>query len=191
MTPQQFVAVLQQERVRAISRRYLVSNGFDGALTCIGIVIGSFLTGVTDGTIVVKIGVGAAIGLTTSGVWSVWEIERAEKQAELNRIEDAMLTDLSGTAVERDRVAARVVNATASGLGPLVSIVVPLLPFLAVGSLFTMVTATATSVALGTGILFIFGSYMGSISGQRWYVAGIRMALAGVAVAAVNLLFGG
>ncbi|KAB1188184.1 MULTISPECIES: VIT1/CCC1 transporter family protein [Haloferax] len=191
MSPRRVVALLQQDSVRAISRRYLVSNGFDGALTCIGLVIGAFLTGVTDGTTVVKIGVGAAIGLTTSGVWSVWEIERAEKLAELERLEAAMLTDLHGTVVERDKAAARVINAAASGLGPLVSIVVPLLPFLAVGSLFTMLTATATSVALGTAILFGFGSYMGSISGQRWYIAGFRMALAGVAVAAVNLLFGG
>ncbi|MFC7201971.1 VIT1/CCC1 transporter family protein [Haloferax namakaokahaiae] len=191
MTPRDLVSVVGNPEVRAISRRYLVSNGFDGALTCIGVVIGAFLTGVTDGATVVKIGLGAAIGLTTSGVWSVWEIERAEKQAELSRIEDAMLTDLGGTSLERDKTAARVVNAVASGLGPVISIVVPLLPFLAVGSLYSMVTATVVSVALGTGILFIFGSYMGSISGQRWYVAGFRMALAGVAVAAVNLLFGG
>ncbi|KAB1193986.1 hypothetical protein GJR96_11285 [Haloferax sp. MBLA0076] len=191
MTPDRVVELLRQDSVRAISRRYLVSNGFDGALTCIGIVVGAFLTGVTDGVTVVKIGLGAAVGLTTSGVWSVWEIERAEKLAELERIEEAMLTDLRGTVVERDKTAARAINATASGLGPLVSIVVPLLPFLAVGSLFSMFTATALSVGLGTTILFVFGSYMGSISGQRWYVAGVRMALAGVAVAAVNLLFGG
>ncbi|WP_396612329.1 VIT1/CCC1 transporter family protein [Haloferax sp. S1W] len=191
MTPRRIAFLLRQERVRAISRRYLVSNGFDGALTCIGIVIGAFLTGVSDGTTVVKIGLGAATGLTTSGVWSVWEIERAEKLAELARIEDAMLTDLSGTAVEADKTAARAINAVASGLGPLVSILIPLLPFLAVGSLFTMLTATVASVTLGTGILFAFGAYMGSISDQRWYVAGLRMGLAGLAVAAVNLLFGG
>ncbi|ELZ78673.1 VIT1/CCC1 transporter family protein [Haloferax larsenii] len=191
MTPRRLVVLLRQERVKAISRRYLVSNGFDGALTCIGLVIGAFLTGVSDGTTVVKIGLGAAVGLTTSGVWSVWEIERAEKLAELGRIEDAMLTDLSGTAVEADKTAARAINATASGLGPLISILVPLLPFLAVGSVFTMLTATVASVTLGTAILFSFGAYMGSISDQRWYVAGLRMGLAGVAVAAVNLLFGG
>ncbi|SEL60469.1 VIT1/CCC1 transporter family protein [Haloferax larsenii] len=191
MTPRRLVVLLRQERVKAISRRYLVSNGFDGALTCIGLVIGAFLTGVSDGTTVVKIGLGAAVGLTTSGVWSVWEIERAEKLAELGRIEDAMLADLSGTAVEADKTAARAINATASGLGPLLSILVPLLPFLAVGSMFTMLTATVASVTLGTAILFSFGAYMGSISDQRWYVAGLRMGLAGVAVAAVNLLFGG
>ncbi|RDZ36169.1 hypothetical protein C5B89_14570 [Haloferax sp. Atlit-47N] len=183
-------ALLRDDRVRAISRRYFVSNGFDGALTCIGLVIGAYLTGVTDGVTVVEIGVGAAVGLTTSGVWSVWEIERAEKRAELGRIEDAMLADLGGTAVERDQVAARGINAAASGLGPLVGIVVPLLPFLVVGTLLTMTWATLASVGLGTAILFAFGAYMGSISEQRWYVAGLRMALAGVAVAAVNLLFG-
>lgn len=53
-----------------------------------------------------------------------------------------------------------------------------------------MTWATLASVGLGTAILFAFGAYMGSISEQRWYVAGLRMALAGVAVAAVNLLFG-
>ncbi|AFK20526.1 hypothetical protein E6P09_12500 [Haloferax mediterranei ATCC 33500] len=185
------VSLLREDSVRAISRRYFVSNGFDGALTCIGLVIGAFLTGVTDGVTVVKIGLGAAVGLTTSGVWSVWEIERAEKLAELGRIEDAMLADLSGTAVERDKVAARSINAAASGLGPLVGIVVPLVPFFAAGTVLSMRMATLVSVSLGTGILFTFGAYMGSISDQRWYVAGLRMALAGVAVAVVNLLFGG
>ncbi len=96
-------ALLRDDRVRAISRRYFVSNGFDGALTCIGLVIGAYLTGVTDGVTVVEIGVGAAVGLTTSGVWSVWEIERAEKRAELGRIEDAMLADLGGTGVHGPR----------------------------------------------------------------------------------------
>ncbi|ELZ94265.1 Integral membrane protein superfamily [Haloferax mucosum ATCC BAA-1512] len=191
MTPRQLAELVGNEQVRAISRRYFVSNGFDGALTCIGLVIGAFLTGITDGMTVVEIGVGAAVGLTTSGVWSVWEIERAEKRAELARIEDAMLADLDGTAVERQKVAARGINAAASGLGPLVGIVIPLLPFLAVGPGLSMTTATLTSVFLGTAILFSFGAYMGSISNQRWYVAGVRMALAGVAVAIVNLLFGG
>jgi hypothetical protein len=32
---------------------------------------------------------------------------------------------------------------------------------------------------------------MGSISGQRWYVAAIRMALAGLVVALINLVLPG
>jgi hypothetical protein len=35
--------LLGKEDVRAISRRYFVSNGFDGTLTCIGVVVGASL----------------------------------------------------------------------------------------------------------------------------------------------------
>ena len=85
--------------VDPISRRYFVSNGFDGALTSVGIVVGAYLSGVPDGFTVVKIGVGAAVGLGTSGFWSVWEIEKAEKLAEMYEIEGSMLEEMGGTRV--------------------------------------------------------------------------------------------
>jgi VIT1/CCC1 family predicted Fe2+/Mn2+ transporter len=78
-----------------------------------------------------------------------------------------------------------------SGLGPLVGILVPLTPFLFEGDLLTMVEAALVSVGLGVGVLGAFGAYMGSISGQRWYVAAARMALAGLVVAVVNVLLPG
>nr|WP_264474881.1 VIT1/CCC1 transporter family protein [Salinirubrum litoreum] len=188
--------MLRDEEVRSISRRYLVSNGFDGALTCVGVVVGAFLTGVPNGLVVVQIGLGAAVGLATSGVWSVWEIERAEKLADLQSVEDAMLTELDDTQLARDLSGARVVNATASGLGPLVGILVPLVPFLVTGDPFTVGLlsvreATVASVGFAVAVLFAFGAYMGSISKQRWYVAGFRMGLAGLVVAGINLLLPG
>jgi len=183
--------LLADEETLSISRRYFVSNGFDGTLTCIGVVVGAVLSGVPDGLTVVKIGLGAAVGLGTSALWSVWEIERAETRAEVRRVERAMLIDLDDTRVERDRQGARVVHATASGLGPLIGILIPLLPFLFEGTLLSMGEAALVSVALGIGILGTFGAYMGSISGQRWYVAAIRMALAGLVVAVVNVFLPG
>ena len=188
--------LLRDEEVRSISRRYLVSNGFDGALTCVGVVVGAFLTGVANGLVVVQIGLGAAVGLATSGVWSVWEIERAEKLADLQSVEDAMLTDLADTRLARDLSGARVVNAVASGIGPLVGILVPLVPFLVTGDPFSVEflslrAATVASVGLAVAVLFGFGAYMGRISKQRWYVAGVRMGLAGLVVAAINLLLPG
>ena len=181
----------EDEDVLAISRRYFISNGFDGTLTCVGIVIGAVLSGVPDGSTVIKIGLGAAVGLGTSAVWSVWEIERAETRAEILRMERAMLTDLDDTRVQRERRGARVVHATMSGLGPLVGILVPLLPFVVEGSLLTMAEAAIVAVGLGVGVLAAFGAYMGSISGQRWYVAAARMGLAGLVVAAINLVLPG
>ncbi|WP_425499561.1 VIT1/CCC1 transporter family protein [Halogeometricum luteum] len=172
--------------VLSIARRYFVSNGFDGTLTCIGVVVGAVLSGVPDGLTVVKIGAGAAVGLCTSAVWSVWEIERAETRADIRRIERAMLTDLDDTRVERERRGARLLHAVASGLGPLIGVLVPLSPFVLEGSLLAMREAALVSIALGVGVLCAFGAYMGSISGQRWYVAAARMGLAGLVVAGIN-----
>ena len=183
--------VFGDDDARAISRRYFVSNGFDGTLTCIGVVVGAVLSGIPDGLTVVKIGLGAAVGLGTSAIWSVWEIERAETRAEILRIERAMLVDMDDTRVQRDRQGARLVHATMSGLGPLIGILVPLSPFLLEGAVLSMVEAALIAVALGIGILGVFGAYMGSISGQRWYVAAARMALAGLVVAVVNVFLPG
>ncbi|HET7324203.1 MAG TPA: VIT1/CCC1 transporter family protein [Halococcus sp.] len=178
------------DSIGPIARRYFVSNGFDGALTGVGVTVGAYLSGVPDGLTVISIGLGAAVGLTTSGVWSVWEIERAEMRAELQEVEDAMLTDLSDTQVERDKSSAQVVNAFMSGLGPLIALVLTLVPFLLEGAVFTLLQATLVSIAVAVGVLFAFGAYMASISRQRWYIAGIRMGLAGIVVAIINVFIG-
>lgn len=183
--------LLGKEDVLAISRRYFVSNGFDGTLTSIGIIVGAVLSGIPDGLTVIKIGLGAAIGLGTSAVWSVWEIERAETRAEIRRIERAMLTDLDDTRIQREQSGARLMHATLSGLGPLIGILVPLSPFVVEGTLLTMETAALVAVGLGIGVLGVFGAYMGSISGQRWYVAAARMGLAGLVVAVLNFFLPG
>lgn len=174
-----------------IARRYFVSNGFDGALTGIGITVGAYLSGVPDGLTVVKIGLGGAVGLTTSGVWSVWEIERAEMRAEIQEVERAMLTDLDDTRIERERAGQQKLNAAMSGLGPLLGLVLPLVPFLFEGALLSLLQATAVSVAIAISVLFVFGAYMASISRQRWYVAGIRMGLAGIVVTVINIFLPG
>lgn len=183
--------LLDDDDVRSISRRYFISNGFDGTLTSIGVVVGAYLSGVDDGITVFMIGIGAAVGLGTSGVWSVWEIERAEKQAEVMRIERAMLTDLGGTDVQRRQHSARKINAVASGIGPLIGISLPLLPFLVHDVFFTLLEATLVAVGIGVTVLFLFGAYLGSISKQNWAVAGIRMGLAGIVVAVINIFLPG
>ena len=183
--------LLGKPDILSIARRYFISNGFDGTLTAIGIIVGAVLSGVPDGATVIKLGVGAAVGLGTSAVWSVWEIERAETRAEIHRIERAMLTDLDDTRIDREQRGARVLHATASGLGPLIGILIPLTPFLFEGSVFSMTEAALVAVGLGITILGTFGAYMGSISGQRWYVAAARMGLAGLVVAVINVFLPG
>jgi predicted membrane protein (TIGR00267 family) len=185
------LARLRSLSVGAISRRYFVSNGFDGVLTSIGIAVGAYLSGISDGRTVVAISVGAAIGLGTSGVWSVWEIERIERRVELLRTERAMLRDLDGTEVHQAGRRLRVVNAALSGLGPVLGVVLPTLPFLFEGTYLTLYEATLLAVAVGSTLLFVFGVYLSRRSDQRWFVAGLRMGLAGVVVALLNLVLPG
>lgn len=187
----QVAELAADEEVRAISRRYFISNGFDGTLTSIGVGIGSYLSGIPDGVTVFKIGLGAGVGLATSGVWSVWEIERAEKRADLIRIERAMLTDLGDTDVERRQSGARAVNAAMSGIGPTIGIVLPLLPFLLATETISLLQATVAGVAVGMALLFVFGVYLGGLSDQNPYVAGARMGLAGLVVAAISIVLPG
>lgn len=188
---QRLLEALERDDVRSISRRYFISNGFDGALTSVGVAVGSYLSGIPDGLTVFKIGIGAAIGLGTSGVWSVWEIERAEKRAELKRIEDAMLTDLDETQIQRNKAGARQVNALMSGIGPVIGVVFPMVPFLLEESLLSMRWATLVSVGVSVSILFVFGAYLADISEQNWIVAGARMGLAGIVVAFLNMVLPG
>jgi predicted membrane protein (TIGR00267 family) len=188
---ERFREALAREEVRSISRRYFISNGFDGTLTSVGIAMGSYLSGIPDGLTIVKIGVGAAVGLGTSGVWSVWEIERAEKRAEIRDLERAMMTDLDDTRIQHRKYEGRIVNAVMSGFGPLIGIMIPMLPYLLEGVVLTVAEATAVAVALGVAVLFVFGAYMASFSGLRWYVAGLRMGLAGLVVALINVVLPG
>lgn len=181
----------RKKEVRAISRRYFISNGFDGTLTSTGVAVGSLLSGVSSGITVFQVGIGAAIGLATSGVWSVWEIERAEKLAELHDLEDKMLTGLEDTDLYAKKKEARAINAAMSGLGPTIGALIPMTPFLFEGVFLTMLQATLLAVALGVMLLFSFGAYMGSISKQKWFIAGARMGLAGLVVALLNVVLPG
>lgn len=183
--------VLAKDDVRSLARRYFIANSFDGALTTVGVVVGAYMSGITDGLTVIGIGLGAAVGLGTSGVWSVWEIERAETSREQRNLERAMLTSLDDTRLSRDLRNEQIVLAVAAATGPVLSILIMLLPFLFVDAVLPIFWGTIASIATGILLLATVGAYMGSISKQRWYVAAIRMGLAGLVVAVISIFLPG
>ena len=196
MNPRERLAGLKRvfgkEDVRSLARRYFVANGFDGTLTSIGVVLGAYMGGNIDsGLAIIGIGLGAAIGLGTSGIWSVGEIERAETSRELLQLEAAMLTDLDDTQLTRDFRNEQIVLALAAATGPVIGIVVTLLPFLFEGMFLSLFQAVLLSIALGVLLLAGVGAYMGTISKQRWYVAAVRMGLAGLVVAVITVFLPG
>ena len=179
--------VIAKDEVSSLARRYFVANAFDGTLTSIGIIVGGYLSGIADGMTIVAIGLGAAVGLGTSGIWSVWEIERAEISRRREQLEQALLTDLDDTRLERDHRYTQFVLAISASTGPVLAILVTLVPFLFEGVLLTFGQSVLASIGAGIGLLGIIGAYMGAISKQKWYVAGVRMALAGLVVAIISI----
>ncbi|WEL17627.1 MULTISPECIES: VIT1/CCC1 transporter family protein [unclassified Halorhabdus] len=183
--------LLEDEDVRSISRRYFISNGFDGTLTTIGIIVGSFLGGSQSSMEIVRVVAGGTVGLAASGVWSVWEIERAEKLAELKAVEEKMLTGLEGTELHERKGDARKVNAAMSGLGPTIGMLLPIIPYFFVGVTLSMLWATVIGVLIGVSLLFVFGAYMGNLSEQNWVIAGLRTGLVGLVVGGINIILPG
>ena len=179
--------MFEKIQISSISRRYFISNGFDGALTFTGIAVGSALSGV-ENLMVFKISAGAAVGLATSGVWSVWEIEKAEKIAQVRDLEDAMLEELEDSDIMKRKMEDRKTNALMSGLGPIISIMVPASIFLLPLSSFQ---ALLGAIFTAMGVLFSFGIYMADVSERNKMVSGARMALAGLFVAAINYVLPG
>ena len=179
--------MLEKLNISSISRRYFISNGFDGALTFTGIAVGSALSGIDNFT-VFKISAGAAVGLATSGVWSVWEIEKAEKLAQIRDLEEAMLEDLDDSELVERKMDARKMNSFMSGLGPILSIMLPASVFLLP---LNSMQALIGSIIVAVGTLFSFGIYMAEVSERNKFISGARMGLAGLVVAALNYVLPG
>ena len=81
-----------------IVRRYFVVNGFDGALTMLGLIIGFLISAPASLTVVLNACLGVAIALGMSGISSVYVSETAERKRALGKLEEAMATDLQKSA---------------------------------------------------------------------------------------------
>ena len=88
-------------QTRSIIRRYAVVNGFDGALTMLGLLTGFRLGGQVPLDTVIAACVGAAVALGVSGLTSAYLSESAERRRALAELEAAMVTDLQGSTHAR------------------------------------------------------------------------------------------
>ena len=66
--------------ISEIGRRVFANNSFDGILTIMGILLGSFYANITDASIIIKTGLGASIAMGVSGAWGAYYTEEAERK---------------------------------------------------------------------------------------------------------------
>ena len=90
--------LFQLTHAHTIARRYFVTNGFDGALTMLGLAMGFYSSDSVSTPVIISACLGAAIALTVSGLASAYVSELAEREKELKELEQAVVGDLENTA---------------------------------------------------------------------------------------------
>ncbi|PIT85494.1 hypothetical protein COU36_02980 [Candidatus Micrarchaeota archaeon CG10_big_fil_rev_8_21_14_0_10_59_7] len=173
--------------MRKILRRYFVMNAFDGALTTMGLVMGAFLGGLQDNSIVFFLGMSTATAVAISGFSGAFFAEEAERKKELRELERAMLSKLGRTSYGKAFRFATYGAALVDGVSPLAAALAILSPFLFLPVALAFLAAFAISFLL----LFLLGAYLGTISRESMLGAGFKMVAAGgVALLASFLLYG-
>jgi len=89
-----------------IARRKFFNNAFDGALTCAGIVSGSFIiflsnpTQSLSSTIIIITGLSTALAIGISGLWGAFLSEEAERKKKMDDLKKEMVIFEEGNAEE-------------------------------------------------------------------------------------------
>ncbi|MDK2464928.1 MAG: hypothetical protein QI223_09190 [Candidatus Korarchaeota archaeon] len=174
-----------------VARRYAVTNSFDGLLTVLGVVVGSYVYGVADPKTVISAGVGAVVGIALSAAVGTYITEIAERSQEIREMEAAVFTSLRKSVVAKAHRISAVVISLASSLVPASFTTLALSPFfMAARGTMTVHLAFLSSVGLILGSLFVLGAYLGRLSGGRVLFYGLVEVGVGVLIVAVLLAIG-
>jgi len=174
-----------------IARRYFIKNGFDGSMTILGIIVGSWIVGVTEPEIIVTAGLGACLAMGVSGLFGAYMTEKAERKSHLKKLEAAMLTDLSNSIQSDASDFVSMYAAFIDGASPMLTAVISLIPFiLTLTGTFIIRDAYVVSFILTLSTLFSLGLYLGRIAKENIWLYGAQTVSAGILIVAVVLLLG-
>lgn len=172
-----------------IVRRYFVTNGFDGALTMLGLSMGFYTSGGVSAELGFAVCVGAAVALGMSGITSAYISETAERQFELQQLEKAMLSSLDQTAHGEASRWVPVMIALVNGAAPLLISLLIIAPFwLQLLGLDLPLPALESTIVLAFFAIFLIGVFLGKLAGHYWLSAGIKTLLVGIVTALVILV---
>jgi predicted membrane protein (TIGR00267 family) len=174
-----------------IARRYFIKNGFDGSMTILGIIVGSWIVGVTEPEIIVTAGLGACLAMGVSGIFGAYMTEKAERKRHLKNLETNMLTDLSDSIHVDASDFVSVYAAFIDGASPMLTAIISLVPFfLTMTGTFVIWEAYIISFILTLATLFSLGLYLGRIAKENILLYGVQTVAAGLLIIAIVLLLG-
>ncbi|MGD2113006.1 MAG: hypothetical protein PVI50_06445 [Gammaproteobacteria bacterium] len=184
--------LLHLTRTHGIVRRYFVVNGFDGALTMLGIITGFLFADPAALSVTINACLGAAIALGMSGVSSAYVSETAERRRALGELEAAMAADLLDSAHGQAARRVPLVIALVNGSAPLLISLLIILPlWLAHVGLPLPLAPLHAAITTALALVFLLGVFLGRISGVHWLRSGLQTLLIALLTAALIYLVTG
>jgi predicted membrane protein (TIGR00267 family) len=175
-------------KVGQIARRAFANNSFDGVLTMIGVVMGSFVVGVAEAKVILVTGLSTALAIGISGGWGAYLTESAERRQAVRELERVTLSELQDTKIGKASRMAVVTVAAVDGLSPFLSALLVILPFFFAPLLPTITYAYYASIAMSLVSLFALGVYLGKISKEKLILSGVKTTIAGMVCIGLSYL---
>ena len=188
MELKQIKILLEVSQSRDIMRRYFVVNGFDGALTMLGLVMGFYVSEHVDLSVVITSCVATALALSMSGISSAYISEAAERRRTLAQLEKAMAASLNESHHARATIWIPWLVALVNGIAPLMISLVIITPlWLAHQGIMPVPDPLPTAMATALAVIFFLGVFLGRVGGIFWLWSGLQ-SLA-VALVTVGLIY--
>ncbi len=174
----------------SIARRYAVVNGFDGALTMLGLLSGFRVSEEVPLNTVIAACLGAAVALGVSGITSAYLSEQAERRRSLAELEAAMVTDLGESVQARAARILPLLVGLINGLSPLLVSLLIITPlWLTELGLELPVDAVSAALLTAGACIFALGVFLGQVAGSSLLLGGCKALLvAGITMAIIQLL---
>jgi predicted membrane protein (TIGR00267 family) len=191
---QQIRSLWKLSQAGQIARRYFVTNGFDGALAMLGILLGFYTGGELPLIVAISACLGVAIALGISGFTSALLSETEERKKELKELEESLVASLEESDYGKASQITPWVIAAVNGLSPfLISlfIIVPLWLGEAGMGLPLPLSPLETSISFSFLVIFFLGVFLGRISDTFWLWSGLRAVLIGLVTAGIIFLVSG
>ena len=180
--------LLEITSTQQLIRRYFVVNGFDGALTMLGIITGFLFSAPAELSVIISACVGAAVALGVSGVSSAYISEVAERRHALSKLEDAMVSDLRGSAHADAARLVPIIIAVVNGFSPLMISILIITPlWLADSGTVLAVPPLYLATAIALLLVFLLGVFLGRVAEVSWIRSGFQTLF--VAIFTASLIY--
>jgi len=190
MELKQIKTLLEISQSREIMRRYFVVNGFDGALTMLGLIMGFYVSDYVELGVVITTCLATGFALGMSGISSAYISEAAERRHTLLELEKAMVTSLDESHHARVATWVPWLVALVNGIAPLLIALIIILPlWLAHKGMVLPLNPMTTAMLVAMLIIFLLGVFLGRIGGTFWLWSGLQsLAVASMTVGLIYLL---